>query len=215
MTAESSGIEPFTISVDESVLDDLRARLRRTRWPQEVPGAPWSQGADLGYMQRLVAHWTEEFDWRAQEQRINSYEQFVTDIDGNRIHFIHRRRSPNGIPIILTHGWPSSFLEMLPLVDRLEDFNVVVPSLPGYGFSSRPTQVGINYAYVANVWHQLMERLGYERYGASGGDFGAGVATHMAETQPDRMIGIHLSTPEMEPYVGADTTALLGGTRIR
>ncbi len=207
------GIEPFSIKVENDVLDDLHARIRRTRWPQEAPGEPWSQGTDLTYLKRLLEYWADGFDWRAQERRLNTYEQYVTDIDGHQVHFVHRRRSPSGIPIVLTHGWPSTFVEMLPLLDRLEDFDVVVPSLPGYAFSSRPEDTAVDYTYVAGVWHELMHRLGYERYGACGGDFGAGVASYLAATQPDRMIGIHLSTPELEPVVGADSRPLSAAER--
>ena len=124
-------------------------------------------------------------------------------MDGVRIHFVHHRAADGGVPLVLTHGWPSTFVEMLSLVDRLGDrFDLVVPSLPGYAFSQRPPRTGVDRAFVAGLWHRLMQGLGYQRYGAHGGDFGAGVATYMALLQPDRMIGIHLSTPEMWPYTG-------------
>jgi pimeloyl-ACP methyl ester carboxylesterase len=200
-------IAPFDIHVEERVLDDLRRRLRDTRWPDPAPGAPWEQGTDLDYLRDLVHYWIEEFDWRAQEARLNSYEQFMSEVDGVRVHLAHRRSGKP--PLVLTHGWPSTFAEMLPLVDRLaDDFDLVVPSLPGYGFSSRPAQVGVDRFRVARLWHGLMQGLGYERYGATGGDFGAGVATSMALTEPDRITGIHLSTSELTPYLGPGSPAL-------
>jgi pimeloyl-ACP methyl ester carboxylesterase len=200
-------IQPYQVHVAESLLEDLRRRLRAARWPEPAPGPAWSQGTDLDYLRALVGYWDEEFDWRKQESRLNEYHHFVTEIEGARVHFVHQRSGKP--PLVLTHGWPSSFAEMLPLVDRLaEHFDLVVPSLPGYGFSSRPAQVGVDRAYVARLWHRLMQGLGYERYGAHGGDFGAGVATYLALTDPSRMTGIHLSTPEVSPYLGPGSAPL-------
>ncbi len=203
-------IEPYLIAVAEADLDDLRARIRRTRWPDPAPGEPWSQGVDLDYLRGLLGYWADGFDWRAQEQWLNSFEHRVADVDGVRIHFVHHQRSAGrGTPLVLTHGWPSTFVEMLPLVERLGDqFDLVVPSLPGYAFSQRPPRAGVHRAYVASLWHQLMQGLGYDRYGVHGGDFGAGVATHMGLSQPDRVVGIHLSTPEMSPYTGSGAPPL-------
>ncbi len=202
-------IEPYTVAVSDEVLDDLRERIRRTRWPDPAPGEPWSQGTDLEYLQDLLAYWADGFDWRTQERWLNRFEHRVADVEGVRIHFVHHRCQGGGVPLVLTHGWPSTFMEMLPLVDRLGDqFDLVVPSLPGYAFSPRPARTGVDRTYVARLWHQLLQGLGYERYGASGGDFGAGVATLMALLRPDRMFGIHLSTPEMQPYTGAGTPPL-------
>jgi pimeloyl-ACP methyl ester carboxylesterase len=196
-------VEPYTIVVSDDVLDDLRERVRRTRWPDPAPGERWSQGTDLDYLRGLLAYWADGFDWRAQERWLNRFEHRVADVQGGRIHFVHHRAAGRGIPLVLTHGWPSTFVELLSLVDRLGDrFDLVVPSLPGYGFSPRPPRTGVDRAYVAGRWHQLMQGLGYQRYGACGGDFGAGVATHMALLQPERMIGVHLSTAEMWPYTG-------------
>jgi len=200
-------LSPFTIHVEQQVLDDLQRRLRDTRWPDPAPGPAWSQGTDLDYLRELVRYWIEEFDWRAQEARLNSYEQVVAEVDGVLVHLVHRRSGRP--PLVLTHGWPSTFAELLPLVDRLaEDFDVVVPSLPGYTFSSRPPHVGANREYVARLWHRLMQGLGYDTYGATGGDFGAGVATFMALTEPERMTGIHLSTSELSPYLGPGSPPL-------
>ncbi|MFF3632153.1 epoxide hydrolase family protein [Streptomyces sp. NPDC002164] len=202
-------VEPYTVVVSDAVLDDLRDRILRTRWPDGAPGEPWSQGVDREYLQDLLAYWADGFDWRAQERALNRYEHRMAEIDGVRIHFVHHRAPGGGIPLVLTHGWPSTFVEMLDLVDRLSDrFDLVVPSLPGYAFSQRPPRVGVDREFVAGLWHRLMQGLGYERYGACGGDFGAGIATHMALSQSDRMIGIHLSTAEMSPYTGPDAPPL-------
>lgn len=205
-------VDPFTVSVPDEVLTDLRERIGRTRWPEAAPGEAWSQGVEVGYLRELLAYWADGFDWRAAERELNRYRHQVAEVDGVRIHFVHHCGSGDErTPLILTHGWPSTFAEMLGLVDRLGDrFDLVVPSLPGYVFSQRPAQVGVDRRYVAGMWHRLMRGLGYERYGACGGDFGAGVATHMALLEPERVIGIHLSTPEMEPYTGPGTPPLTG-----
>ena len=207
------GISPFSIQIEDEILSDLRERIRHTRWPDQAPGNAWEQGTDLGYLKQLLAYWVDEFDWRAQERELNAVNQFRANLDGVHIHFVHEpARHGHGIPLILTHGWPSTFVELLPLVPLLTDphthgidgpaFNVVIPSLPGYGFSERPRQVGVNYQHVAGLWHGLMRGLGYERYGAQGGDFGAGIATFMALNNPEPMIGVHLSNLEITPYTG-------------
>lgn len=212
-------ITPFSIRIEPEVLSDLRLRIRNTRWPDPAPGAPWEQGTDLEYLKSLLAYWADEFDWPAQERRLNAVHHFRAEVDGVQIHFVHERaRRGRGIPLILTHGWPSTFAELLPLIPFLTDpdvhgiagpaFDVVIPSLPGYGFSERPSRLGVNYAYVAGLWHRLMRGLGYERYGAQGGDFGAGVATYMALTDPGPMIGVHLSNLELAPYTGPGTRPL-------
>ncbi len=174
---------------------------------------------DLLELKSLLEDWAHEFDWRAQERRLNAVNHFRAALDGVQIHFVHERaRRGRGIPLILTHGWPSTFAELLPLVPFLTDpeahgidgpaFDVVIPSLPGYGFSERPARVGVNYQHVAGLWHRLMRGLGYQRYGAQGGDFGAGVATFMALTDPEPMIGVHLSNLEVAPYLGPGAPAL-------
>jgi pimeloyl-ACP methyl ester carboxylesterase len=215
--SEPMQIEPFTIHVPDEVLSDLRERIRKTRWPPGAPGAAWAQGTDLGYLQRLLGYWADGFDWRVEERRLNGFGHFRAEIDGLRIHFVHQRaREGRGIPLILTHGWPSSFLEHLALVPLLTDprahgiegpaFDLVVPSLPGYGFSERPERA--NYRTVARLWQRLMRGLGYQRYGAGGGDFGAGVASYMAVEDPAPIVGIHLTTPELWPPTGEGTRPL-------
>ena len=191
-------MEPFRIHVAEDVLDDLRSRLLRARWPDEVPGIGWDQGTDLRWLQRLTSYWAKDFDWRAWERKLNALDQFIW----NGVHFVRQRaRSGGGVPLILTHGWPGSFLDYIDMLPRLGDFDVIVPSLPGYGFSPRPPKAGINYRFVADRWHQLMTELGYSRYGAGGGDFGAGVSTFLALDHPQSVIGIHLTTAELIPDV--------------
>jgi pimeloyl-ACP methyl ester carboxylesterase len=212
-------VEPFKIAVAEKVLSDLQTRIRNTRWPDSAPGAPWSQGTDLEWLRNLMDYWAEAFDWRAQEQKLGELSQFLIEIDGVRIHFVHARApGGRGIPLVLTHGWPSAFLEYLPLVPLLTDplrhgiegpaFDLVIPSLPGHGFSERPRRAGVNYRTVSALWHRLMTELGYERYGSGGGDFGAGVATLMALDRPDSIIGIHLTNLELAPYLGPGSRAL-------
>jgi len=212
-------MEPFKVAVAEPILSDLKTRIRNTRWPDSAPGPPWSQGTDLEWLRNLMDYWAEEFDWRAQEQRLREFAQFRIEIDGVHIHFVHERaRSGRGIPLILTHGWPSAFVEYLPLVPLLTDpvrhgidgpaFDLVIPSLPGYGFSERPRRAGVNYRYVSALWHRLMTELEYERYGSGGGDFGSGVATLMALDRPDSIIGIHLTNLELAPYTGPGSRAL-------
>jgi pimeloyl-ACP methyl ester carboxylesterase len=212
-------VVPFSIRLDDAVLLDLRSRIRATRWPEAAPGDAWSQGTDLAYLRELLGYWAERFDWREQERRLNAFRHFRADVDRVRIHFVHERaRRAQGIPLILTHGWPSTFAEYLPLVPLLTDpqehgidgpaFDVVIASLPGYGFSERPVRIGVTSRYTARLWHALMRGLGYESYGAHGGDFGAGVATYMALDDPGTMLGIHLSTAEIPPYTGPGSRPL-------
>jgi len=149
----------------------------------------------LDWLRRLVSYWAHEFDWRAWERKLNALNHFTWD----GIHFVHQRAaSGRGVPLILTHGWPSSFLDYLDMLPMLEDFDVVVPSLPGYGFSPRPPEAGINYRYVSERWHRLMTELGYSRYGAGGNDFGSGVSTFLAVDHPESVMGIHLTTLESD-----------------
>ncbi len=211
--------DPFTINVSDEVIADLRARISNTRWPEKSPATPWEQGTDLLYLQDLLAYWADGFAWRTQEDWLNSFHHFRADIDGIGIHFVHERAvSGKGIPLVLTHGWPSCFAEYLPLVPFLTNpaahgiagpgCDVVIPSLPGYGFTERPDRTGVTSRYTADLWHRLMHGLGYSRYGAQGGDFGAGVTTFMALDNPDPMLGIHLSNLDVAPYLGRESRPL-------
>ena len=198
-------IEPFTIDVPDSVLADLRERLARARMPDEPEGVGWQLGMNQAYLRQLVDYWRDEFDWRAQERRLNRLEQFKTTIDGLDIHFVHRRSAePDAFPLILTHGWPGTFAEfdkvIEPLTDpvahggRAEDaFHVVVPSIPGYGFSDRPRQLGYGRDRTGAIFAELMARLGYERYGAQGGDLGAGISRWLAANDAEHVAGLHLN----------------------
>lgn len=214
--------QPFTLSIDEDEISDLRRRIVATRWPTPTPGDPWSQGTDLNYLRGFLRFWADEFDWSQQQRLLNELQHFRCEIDGVRLHYIHERaRNGIGVPLILTHGWPSCFVEYVKLIPLLTDpkshgidgpaFDVVVPSLPGYGFSERPDAVGVNYAYVARLWNQLMTNLGYSRFGAHGGDFGSGVSTMMALQEPDRLLGLHLTNldighfdPGEQPWTTAE-----------
>ena len=173
-------VQPFKIQVPEAVLGDLRERLARTRWPDEIPGSGWDYGSNLAYIKELVEYWRTGFDWRAQEKAMNAFTQFRATVDGLGIHFIHERgKGPNPLPIIITHGWPKTAFEMSKIIPLLADpashggdpadsFNVVVPSGPGYGFSDHPTQRGMDYWRIADLWAQLMtDGLGYQRFRCS------------------------------------------------
>jgi pimeloyl-ACP methyl ester carboxylesterase len=217
-------ITPFSIHIEPEILSNLQERIRKTRWPDQAPSAAWEQGTDLEYLRQLLEYWAGEFDWQAQERTLNTFQHYHAEIDGVRLHFVHERAKQRpGIALILTHGWPSTFVELLPLVPFLTDphahgidgpaFDVVIPSLPGYGFSERPRRTGVNYQYVAGLWHRLMRGLGYERYGAQGGDFGAGITTFMALNNPKPMIGVHLSNLEIAPYTGPGSRPLSAAER--
>lgn len=200
---QAAGIEPFTIRVPDAVLQDLEERLARTRWPDEVPGQGWARGTPVAYLRPLVEYWRNGFDWRVQEKKLNAFQQFTTNIDGVRLHFIHQRSPhPNAVPLLLVHGWPGSIAEFEkvigPLTDppahggRAEDaFHVVAPSLPGFGFSGHPTDTGWNPTRMSDAFAALMTRLGYTRFAAQGGDWGAIINTQLALGHADRLIGLH------------------------
>jgi epoxide hydrolase len=204
-------IEPFVIAADEAPLDDLADRLRRARWPERETVGDWSQGVPLSYLQDLCGYWAGRYDWRAAEARLNQIPQFTTTIDGLRIHFLHIR-SPHrpAVPLIMTHGWPGSFLEFEQALGPLTDppahggdaadaFDVVVPSLPGYGFSGKPAGAGWDVHRIARAWAELMTRLGYDRFLAQGSDWGTSVSTSLALQYPGRLLGIHLVPPLAPP----------------
>ncbi len=206
-----SELTPFHVEFADEDLRDLRERLRRTRWPEAETVGDWSQGVPLDYLRELCAYWADGYDWRATEARLNRLPQFRTPIDGLGIHFVHLRSPhPDALPLVLTHGWPGSVVEFLKVIGPLADptahggeagdaFHVVCPSLPGYGFSDKPAEPGWNVERIAGAWAQLMERLGYRRYGAQGGDWGTSVSTIMAQQHPERIVGIHLTPPLAPP----------------
>ena len=212
-------IQPFRISVPEDALADLRERIDRTRWPDEIAGSAWDYGTNLHDLRELLAYWRNRFDWRAQEERLNAFAHFLADVDGLRLHFLREPGcGPDPIPILLLHGWPSTFFEMSKLLPLLADpashggdpddsFDVVAPSLPGCGFSERPREPGMHKTRMASLFARLMtDVLGYDRFAARGGDIGAGVVSLLALDHPDRLIGIHLSEG-LEYAHGADAAA--------
>jgi pimeloyl-ACP methyl ester carboxylesterase len=212
-------VRPFCIDVADDVLDDLRTRLSRTRWPEAECVQDWTQGIPLGYTRDLTAYWADVYDWRSREAALNRFDQFIVEIDGVDIHFIHQR-SPHeeAFPLVITHGWPGSIVEFRNVIEpltnptahggRAEDaFHVVCPALPGYGFSGKPTHSGWGVERIAQAWEALMLRLGYERYGAQGGDWGAAITTQMGRNR-GHCAAIHLNMPIAYPPAGgiADPT---------
>jgi pimeloyl-ACP methyl ester carboxylesterase len=204
-------VRDFRIETPQADLDDLRERLLRTRWPDPSTVEGWTQGVPLDYVQDLCAYWANGYDWRRVEARLNAYPQFVTGLDGGGddsvdVHFLHVR-SPHedALPLILTHGWPGSVVEFLGVIDELTNpsdaadaFHLVIPSLPGYGYSGKPTTAGWGVERIATAWAQLMDRLGYERYGAAGGDWGSMITAALGTGMPEAVVGIHLTMPLAE-----------------
>jgi pimeloyl-ACP methyl ester carboxylesterase len=199
-------IEKFHIQISDQVLDDLKYRLKHVRWPEQIEGSDWERGTDINYLKSLVSYWKDEFDWRAQERELNRFSHFRCNVDGIDIHFIHEKgKGPNPTPIILTHGWPDSFIryqKIIPLLtdpvsyggDPKDSFDVIVPSLPGFGFSSPSKHSGMNNYRVSELWAKLMsEKLGYSKFAAAGGDVGSGVTRYLALNHPELLMGIHLT----------------------
>ncbi|MGW1281943.1 epoxide hydrolase family protein [Streptomyces tsukubensis] len=204
-------IKPFRIEIPQADLDDLTDRLARTRWPNEVADAGWDYGFPLARLRELAEHWRTRYDWREHEKRLNELPHFTTEIDGQNIHFVHvRSADPDALPLILTHGWPGSFLEFLDVIEPLSrDFHLVIPSIPGYGFSGPTHERGWDTLRIARAWAELMHRLGYERYGAQGGDFGSGISTALGAVAPEQVVGVHvnyLPTPPA-PDAGLELSA--------
>ena len=201
-------IEKFKVNIPQSELDDLNDRIKKVRWPDEIKNSDWKYGTSLSYIKELADYWLEEFDWRIIEKEINSFPNFIADVDGNQIHFLHiKSNKKNAIPIIITHGWPGSFLEMLKIIPHLTEseespFDLVVPSIIGFGFSKKPTENGSDYGYNAELWHKLMLKLGYNKYGVQGGDIGAGISIKIAQKYPKSIIGLHLNyiSDSYKPY---------------
>lgn len=198
-------IEKFTINVPAHALEDIRRRLDTTRWPDELESVAWEMGSNLGYMKSLAGYWRNTYDWRQQEALLNQLPQFRASIDGFNVHFVYvRSRVPKALPLIITHGWPGSFIEMVKIIPLLTDpeahggkaedaFDVIVPSLPGYGFSDRPRERGMDPFRIAALWKRLMAELGYQRFGAQGGDWGSAVSTALGLEYPESIVGIHLN----------------------
>ena len=216
--AEDRSIRAFTVQVPQAELDGLRQRIAATRWPDRETVPDRSQGIQLQKLQELVRYWGTDYDWRKAESKLNALRQFMTHIDGLDIHFIHvRSRQPNALPIVVTHGWPGSVFEQLKIIGPLTDptahgsgaqdaFHVVIPSMPGYGFSGKPTGTGWNPDRIARAWAELMRRLGYTRYVAQGGDWGSPISSAMARQVPPGLLGIHINLPATVP---ADVAAVL------
>jgi pimeloyl-ACP methyl ester carboxylesterase len=204
-TTIDNEIRPFRIDIPQADLDDLADRLARTRWPDELSGAEWNYGVTVEYVKGLVDYWRDRYDWRSWEARLNEYPQFTTTIDGQNIHFLHiRSADPHALPLVLTHGWPGSIVEFLDVIGPLSDprahggdqataFHLVIPSLPGYGFSGPTHETGWNRYRTAAAWAELMRRLGYERYGAVGNDGGSFVSPELGRLAPDNVVGVHVT----------------------
>lgn len=197
-------IRPFRIDVPETELADLHDRLARTRWSRELPGDGWSRGVPVAYLRELADYWRDGYDWRRQEARLNGFPQFLTEIEGQDVHFLHvRSAAPDALPLVLMHGWPNSFVEFTDLIGRLTDpaahggdpsqaFHVIVPSVPGFGFSAPPRETGWSTARTGRLLAELMRRLGYDRYGVQGGDLGAYIAPEIAKAAPDNVVGVYV-----------------------
>jgi epoxide hydrolase len=211
MTAPSTLVRPFTVAISDSELEDLKQRLAKTRWPNPETVSDWSQGVRVENAKSLINYWEREYDWRRFESELNRFPQYLTTIDGLDIHFIHvKSDNPDAMPLILTHGWPGSIVEFLKLIGPLTDpvafggkvedsFDVVIPSLPGFGFTQKPTERGWTVSRIATAWVELMKRLGYKHWAAQGGDWGAVVTTALGAMQPEGLLGIHLNSQYVFP----------------
>ena len=213
-------IRPFRIAVGDDVLQDLRTRLRNTRWPEAEPVDDWSQGAPLAWIQDICRYWADTYDWRSREARLNRFAQFVTTLDGLDIHFVHARSPHAGaMPLLITHGWPGSIVEFQKVIEPLADptrfggvaadaFHVICPSLPGFGFSGKPGSTGWGVERIARTWIALMARLGYDRYGAQGGDWGSAVTAAIGGLDPGHCAGIHVTLAmDTRPRVEGEPTS--------
>ncbi|MGW5725800.1 epoxide hydrolase family protein [Nocardia beijingensis] len=213
----TNDITPFRIDIPQRQLDDLRSRLDATRWPAPLPGDGWDTGVPTAWLRELVDHWRTGYDWRAAEAQLNAYPQYTIEIDGQHIHFLHVRSPESGaLPLLLTHGWPGSVAEFLDVIGPLSDprahggdpadaFHLVIPSLPGFGFSGPVAEAGWTIERIAKAWAELMRRLGYERYGVQGGDIGGAVSPEVGRTAPDQVVGVHVNgAPGLPPLPRAE-----------
>jgi pimeloyl-ACP methyl ester carboxylesterase len=224
-------IQPFKIAIPQSDLDDLHDRLTHTRWPNQLPGAGWSKGVPVEYLKELAEYWCTGYDWRKYETALNEFPQYTAEIDGQNIHFLHvRSPEPNALPLVITHGYPSSIAEFINLIGPLTNprayggnpadaFHVVAPSLPGFGFSTPVQEQGWEAKRTARAWATLMNRLGYERYGAQGGDIGAGVASWLGNTDLEHIVGLHITSDEtavaLSGFLPANISGLSGTEQAR
>jgi pimeloyl-ACP methyl ester carboxylesterase len=204
MPASAEEIRPFRIEISDAAIENLRDRLAATRWPDELPGVGWSYGVALDFVKDMTEYWRASFDWRKQEALLNEIPQFTTTIDGTNVHFMHvRSPEPDAMPMILSHGWPGTVAEFLDVIGPLSDprsyggdpadaFDLVIPSVPGYGFSGPPTETGWDSARIAKAWETLAKRLGYERYGAHGGDLGSQISRELGILKPEGLVGVHV-----------------------
>jgi pimeloyl-ACP methyl ester carboxylesterase len=225
----NTDIRPFRVDVPQSELDDLNRRLAATRWPDQLPGTEWTRGVPRGYLRELAEHWRTSYDWRVHEKQLNDLPQYVTEIDGATVHFVHvRSPEPGALPLVLTHGWPGSVVEFLDVLGPLTDpvahggdaadaFHVVIPSLPGFGFSGPTRDAGWDTRRIARALAELMARLGYERYGAQGGDFGALVSPDLGRVDGEHVVGVHVNaaTVGFIPFGGVDEDTLTDVEKAR
>src|SRR5690348_3535239 len=217
-------ITPFRIDIPQSDLDDLRRRLAGTRWPGQLPGDPWERGVPVDELRELAAYWADGYDWRKHEAELNDWPQFTTKVDGQRIHFLHvRSAAPNAVPLLLSHGWPGSVVEFLDVIGPLTDprssdpFHLVIPAIPGFGFSGPVSGPGWDSRRIAAAYAKLMAGLGYDRYGAQGGDFGAFIAPDLGRVDPEHVVGVHVNaaTVGFIPFDKPDDAELTDAERTR
>ena len=192
-------VTEFTCNISKPVVDDLKFRISQTRWPDEIKDSGWQFGADLSYIKTLADYWLNGFDWKKTEEEINQYPNYIAEIDGIKIHFLHiKGKGKTSVPLIITHGWPGSFLEMMKLIVPLTadpecSFDLIIPSIPGFGFSQKMNTPGCNLWFIGDLWSKLIKELGYEKVLAQGGDFGAGISTALAARHPENILGLHLN----------------------
>jgi len=201
-------IKEFKVNIPQPEIDDLKERIRKTRWLDETENSDWKLGTGITYLKELSAYWEQKFDWRKIEDEVNSFPNYITKIDNSKVHFLHiKSNRENATPLLITHGWPGSFLEMLEIIPLLIDkFDLVIPSIIGFGFSENNIKSDADYSFIAEIWHKLMFKLGYKSYGLQGGDLGAGISIRLAQKHPENIIGLHLNyiSDSYKPYTTED-----------